>query len=56
MVLKLVMQWHRDIPQLVIFIYGLISGWMIPNLSEHGFLIGWSRFLHYMLEDEVQYA
>lgn len=41
---------------LVLFICGLISGRVLPNLGGHGFPIGWSRCVYYMVHDCMDYA
>ncbi|XP_059066361.1 protein MAIN-LIKE 1-like [Cryptomeria japonica] len=46
----------RRIPRLVLVICGFQSGRIIPDLGRHGFPLGWSRCLYFMLHDGQQYA
>ncbi|XP_059066112.1 probable leucine-rich repeat receptor-like protein kinase At5g63930 [Cryptomeria japonica] len=46
-------QW---ISRLVLVICGFLSGRIIPDLGGHGFPVGWSRGLYFMIHDGVQYA
>lgn len=44
------------IPRLVLVIRKFLSGRTIPDLGGHGFPLGWSRCLYFMLHDGQQYA
>lgn len=46
----------RHILRLVLFICGLINGRLMPDLSGHGFVVGWSMCVYYMIEDAQEYA
>lgn len=46
----------RQIPRLVLVICGFLSGQIILDLGGHGFPLGWSRCLYFMLHDGQQYA
>lgn len=46
----------RHIPRLIIVIYIFLSGRLMSDLGGHGFLIGWSWCVYYMVHDCAKYA
>lgn len=43
----------RQIPQLVFMICGFLSVRILPDLGGHGFPLGWSRCVYFMVQDGV---
>lgn len=46
----------QHIPRLVLMIFGFFSRRILLDLGGHGFPVGWSRCLYFMVYDYVQYA
>lgn len=41
----------RQIPRLVLVICGFLSGQVLPDLGGHGFPLGWSGCVYFMVHD-----